>query len=122
MSFSEQLEMFASHVDRRNADLFHAVVFAAHESITLGSLITGAPGQPVQAGALRNSYQMSWDSQWTARVASALRYAWNIENAIRGSTTLTRRSKVGGFHSIALTVDGFTSLVEHVNRQLEGGA
>lgn len=43
-------------------DAFIGLAVAAKDSIQFGSPITGAPGQPVDTGYLRNSWQIGWDT------------------------------------------------------------
>jgi hypothetical protein len=123
MPFRMDLQRFQVKLDRRTLDVFHGTAFAAHRSITEGSPVTGAPGQPVRSGALRNSYQMAWESPLTVQIASALKYAEPIENGYwktgpLAGVQMTLRSQVGGFHSIKLTVAGFQKLVDQVNREV----
>ena len=45
--FADLLREFAAKVERRTQTVFLNTVSAAHESITIGSAVTGSPGQPV---------------------------------------------------------------------------
>jgi hypothetical protein len=123
MSFADDMRRAVRKADARFMKVFHGVAFAAHRSVTVGSPVTGAPGQPVRYGALRQSYQMAWLSPSRVEIASSLRYAGPIENGMWKSGRLSgvrmqRRSAVGGFHSIKLTVAGFQKLVDSVNREV----
>jgi len=69
-------------------------------SIKEGSGITGAPGQPVKTGRLRASWKSVRKNQWAFDVSSDAPYAEIIEYNTRGATL---RSRVGGFHSVAIT-------------------
>jgi len=117
VSFADDIKGFTQRTEARARRVFEGVVFEAHRSITLGSPLTGAPGQPVETGTLRNSYQIEWDrAAGSATVASEMRYARPIEDGISGHGTPIRfRSQVGGAHSIKLTVAGFGKIVAHVN-------
>lgn len=93
-------------------DVFRGVVVAAHESIVNGSPITGAPGQPVDTGALRASWQVAFDTPTSATISTNLEYAPVIEEGISHTgRPLTLRSAVGGFHSKRLTEIGMDLIV-----------
>lgn len=117
MSFSKDLRRFNEELDRRNRDVLAGTVAAVHESITEGSPITGAPGQPVQSGELKSSWQPIFESEAVAVVATDKPYARSIEDGIsyaHGGTPMQQRSPVGGFHSVKLTIAGFERLVANV--------
>lgn len=122
MAFASDVAEFQEKVRRRAQAVRHTAVFLAHESITKGSELTGSPGQPVQFGALRQSYQIEILSPTMSRIASALKYARSIEDLLsyaHGGTPITIRSKVGGGHSIKLTVANWTRIVEEANRRVD---
>ena len=55
MTFSDDLRRFVTTVRDNNRAVYVGVAAGAHESITVGSPITGAAGQPVDTGNLRAS-------------------------------------------------------------------
>lgn len=114
MTFSDDLARFTAKAEATTRRVFVGSVMEAHRSITVGSPITGAPGQPVDVGALRNSYAMSWDGPTVAEISSGMKYARVIEDGVRMGKPITLRSKVGGFHSVKATVAGFQKIVDHV--------
>jgi hypothetical protein len=115
MSFGDEVRSFAVAVQARNRRVFVNTASAVKDSITDGSNITGAPGQPVKSGVLKGSWILEFLSPTEARISSggaASAYNWQIEDGIswRGQP-LTLRSAVGGFHSVKLTVLNFDRLV-----------
>jgi hypothetical protein len=115
MSFADQVRSFSVKVEGVARDVFVNTVTATAESITDGSALTGAPGQPVDTGALKASWQTVFESPTSAVIGTNLVYAPLIEDGISGRTgqPLTLRSAVGGFHSVALTVLNFDRIVEN---------
>lgn len=121
MAFASDVDRWKQLVRNRARAVRMTAVFLTHESITVGSAITGAPGQPVQYGALRQSFQIEVLSPTMDRIASAKKYARSIEDLLsyaHGGTPLTIRSKVGGGHSIKMTVAAWTRIVEEANRRV----
>lgn len=112
MSFASDLAAFSGKLQKRANDVFVGTAIAVKDSVVNGSPITGAPGQPVDTGALKNSWQLTFESPTSALVASGgdgvESYNRVIEDNLRGAKL---RSAVGGFHSVALTVAGFDKLV-----------
>lgn len=96
---------------------FVGVVLEAHRSIKEGSELTGASGQPVQTGALRNSWVFEFPTQDSARISTNIEYAQPIEDGVGRFGPLTLRSAVGGFHSIAMTVANIDRIVQAVKRR-----
>ena len=99
------------------SDVFTQVAQEAQRSIVEGSEITGAPGQPVDTGHLKGSWQLVFDSPNTAIIGTNVVYAESIEDGLssaHGGTPMTLRSTTGGFHSVALTVAGFNRIVDVV--------
>lgn len=109
MSFDSDLSAFAQKLESRRKAVFINTASAVKDSIVNGSPITGAPGQPVDTGTLKNSWILAFDSPDTATVSTNIEYAPVIEDNVRGAVL---RSTVGGFHSVRLTVGGFTRLVD----------
>jgi hypothetical protein len=99
--------------------LFVGTTTEVQRSIVEGSEITGAPGQPVDTGALKASWIPEFVSESEWQTTTNLDYAPIIEDNLRGATL---RSPVGGFHSVKRTVAGFPRIVEHVAREVGGHA
>jgi len=118
-AFTDQLAAFQRKLDQRLNDVFVGTAVAVKGSIVDGSPITAAPGQPVDTGALKNSWQLNFETKTSALIfTGGLRYAEIIEYNVRGATL---RSAVGGFHSIAYTIAGFKRLVESEVAKVTGG-
>jgi hypothetical protein len=113
MSFSGDVQAFTRKVNGRSRDVFLGVADACMESIVEGSPITGAPGQPVDTGNLKTSWQERIEGD-KAFITTNVAYAPQIEDGTRAGRALTLRSQVGGFHSVRLTIAGFTRVVDAV--------
>jgi hypothetical protein len=59
MSFADDVRRFSLNVDTRINDVFLGCVQDAHAAIVVGSPLTGSPGQPVDTGYLRSSWQVA---------------------------------------------------------------
>lgn len=121
MSFESDLRMFTQKVATRSSELFAGTVTAVRDSVVEGSPITGAPGQPVDTGNLKASWQTTFPEMWIGQVATNTEYAPPIEEGVGPWGPMTLRSQVGGFHSVKLTIAGFDRLVEDETRKLTGG-
>ncbi len=111
--FNDQIRAFGLKVQGTTRAAFVNTVAATAASITDGSPITSAPGQPVDTGALKASWQTVFESPTSAIIGTNLVYAPLIEDGISGQgKPLTLRSQVGGFHSVALTALNFDKIVE----------
>ncbi len=120
ISFSEQMQQA---VQKARNDLMHLhgrVSVAAQNEVKFGGGVTGAPGQPLKSGALRNSYQLTFPTPTTSQIATDKPYARSIELGVGPHGPLTLRSSIGGFHSIALVVAGFDRLVANELAQMQG--
>lgn len=117
MSFSDDLRRFREDLKRKHDAVFAGVVTEVHRSIVEGSEITGAPGQPVETGHLRASWNTRFLGPHTAVISTNVEYAPIIEENLRGARF---RSKRGGAHSVALTVLGFQNIIDHVVRRVTG--
>lgn len=118
MSFERDLKQFLIKVESRVPAVALSVAVKAHASIKEGSPVTGAPGQPVDTGFLRNSWIIE-----PGRVQHVIRtnaeYAPRIEDGISESGSPMRlRSAVGGFHSVKLTIAGASALQAEALREL----
>lgn len=119
MSFADDIARFTLTVEATTKQHFVNIAAAVKDSITDGSPVTGAPGQPVNTGALKNSWQLAFDSPTSARISTKMAYAEAIEDGVGPHGPLTLRSAVGGFYSVRLTAAGFPKLVASV---VAGGA
>jgi hypothetical protein len=119
MSASEQVMRFSRKVETLSTAVFVDVANDVKESIVNGSPLTGAPGQPVDTGNLKSSWQLVFASTKAAIIGTNVKYARVIEDNTRGALL---RSKVGGFHSVKLTLQGFKRIVDAVARRHKDGA
>lgn len=112
MSISPPITDVVAMIRQRQQRLVVRVAENMHASIVWGSQVTAAPGQPVDTGDLKRSWQLTFQDASHARSASGLEYAPDIERAVGPHGKLTLRSAVGGFHSRDLTRTGFQRLVD----------
>jgi hypothetical protein len=103
---------FAATVQGYTQTVFVNSASAALDSITNGSAVTGAPGQPVDTGALKASYQLTFTSPKRFIITSPLPYALANEDGVNNGRPYIQRSPVGGRHSVALTVLGMQRIVD----------
>ncbi len=110
--FGDTVRSFGLEVSARNQRVFVNVAAAVKDSITDGSNLTGSPGQPVDTGNLKSSWQLTFPTPTEAQISTNVVYAPQIEDGVtwRG-TPITFRSSVGGAHSVKLTVLNFDRLV-----------
>lgn len=121
--FADGLKAFQVKAERVTSEVFVNSVSSAKDSITDGSTLTGAPGQPVDTGTLKASWQMVMESPTSAIIGTNLVYAPSIEDGVsyaHGGKPLVKRSEVGGWHSVALTIAGFQRLVAEEVRKAGG--
>lgn len=119
MTFDGQLKTFSETCFFRTREAFVETAQECLTSIQSGSAITAAPGQPVQTGALRASWQLTFPSESTALISTNIPYAPYIEDGMNTRGEFTLRSTVGGFHSVALTRAGFYRIVAFVATRLK---
>ena len=126
MSFRDGMGRVRLAVRARNRGVFVACVSEATRSIVEGSDLTGAPGQPVDTGNLKASWQTVFVASDRAVIGTNVEYARSIEDGVsyaHGGTPITIRSKVGGTHSVQRTVLNWDRIVAAaVMRAGEGGA
>lgn len=121
MSFGDDLRLFAQKVEGRQRDIFVGCVNEVRTSVVSGSPVTGAPGQPVDTGALLGSWRETFPEQWIGEVASYnIDYAEAIEEGVSWYGPMTLRSEVGGFHSVKMTRAAWQPLVDHVVKEVVG--
>lgn len=117
MSFASDVRAWTLKVETRTQDVFVNTASAALESIRSGSAVTGAPGQPVDTGNLKGSWNLTMESPTTALIQTNVAYAPAIEDGVGPHGPLTLRSTVGGFHSVALTRAGLPRIVDDETRK-----
>lgn len=139
MTFASDLAAFVAKLKARNQLVFVNTASAVKTSITEGSPTTGAPGQPVDTGTLKASWQLTWPSTTMAQISTNIAYARVIEDNSRssydpkgvqpdkkkepaGGTNRKGPSTVGGHHSVRYTVAGFERLVAVEVRRAGGGS
>jgi hypothetical protein len=121
MSFADDIRRFNVKVDKRAKALHDGVSDLAFSSIVEGSPVTGAPGQPVDTGNLKGSWQNIIEGPLTRFIVTNVIYAPIIEDGTRGGRTLTLRSRVGGWHSVKLTRAAWARMVEFVTQRITQG-
>ncbi len=123
MSFEDDCNEFSEKVEKRQAILFFDVANDLHNSIKEGDPITGSPGQPVDEGDLKASWQARHLEPFLFKTSTVQSYARQIEDGEREDASgqlkdLTLRSEVGGFHSVKITRVGFQKLVNAAAKRL----
>jgi hypothetical protein len=131
MTFSDEVRAWGEKVTRRAVDTVTETGVEVQRSVTEGSEITGAPGQPVDTGALVGSFIPNRVSEFVWETTTNLVYAPAVEEGIqepyyRDGKLITPRamqfqSPIGGAHSVALTVAGMQGIVDvSVERVTDG--
>lgn len=113
MSFSQDLVAFARLVEQRERDVFVRTTQEVARSVVEGSEVTGAPGSPVDTGALRGSWVGEFVSDHEWHLTTNVEYAPFVEDNV-GNVTF----KVGGPHGVKLTIAGFERIVEAVTDEV----
>lgn len=121
MGFRDDVNRFTVTVQARSQAVFVGVAAEVQRSITVGSEITNAPGQPVKTCRLRASWISEFLDANRWQTSTNVPYALPIERGVGPFGPLTLRSSVGGFHSVAITVSGFQSIVRFVNANTKSG-
>jgi len=114
MSFTGDLQAFQRLFEQRERDNFVDCATEVQRSMTEGSEITGAPGQPVDEGFLIGSWIPEFLSDRVWQTTTNAEYAPGIEDGVGPHGAITLRSAVGGFHSRKLTIAGWFRIVEVV--------
>jgi hypothetical protein len=117
MSARSDMEGIVLRIAAKNRAVFVLVATIVQLELTMGGPITGAPGQPVDTGALRASYIAAFLDERTWQTSTNLPYARGIEDGVGPHGALTLRSNVGGFHSIKLIRVGFPAIVSYAMRE-----
>jgi len=133
MSFAADVQRFVTIVQTRRKAVYVGTATAAHESIVRGRPETGAPGQPVDTGFLRNSWTIAIGPT-EAIIGTNVAYARVVEDngdrskynpsgvmpppkaPLAGRQRI--KSEVGGPHSVKLTVAGASRLQAAVLREM----
>lgn len=89
------------------------VVEECFESITEGSALTGAPGQPVRTGKTKAAWGKEDEGRFRTLIYNPLPHASKIEDGHQDIETPT-----GGPHSMKLTAAAFDRIVEDVVRRV----
>ncbi len=118
--FGAQVRRFAVDLEATTTAVFVNTAAAVHESIVNGSPITGAPGQPVDTGALKASFILDFRNATEAEISTNIEYAPYVEDGIAGKNDHPHY-RVGGPHSVKLTIAGAPQLLENEARKLGGG-
>lgn len=122
MSFDGDLDKFTRKVETKSQAVFIGVGEECLRSIVEGSEITGAPGQQVDTGALKGSWQRWFVSPTEQVIGTDSPYALQEEDGIsyaHGGKPIVQHSAVGGPHSAKLTVAGFPQIVEAVTARVD---
>lgn len=114
MSFADQLRNFAAKTKEDMGLIRSGVDAEMFTSVVDGSAITGAPGQPVHDGELRDSWKQEVSDTETV-TSTDVPYARAVEENIGNKVY-----KSGGPHSAALTVAGFPQIVAAVVSEVTG--
>lgn len=117
---AQDLKTWAAKVEANLHLIFLNTATAVRDSVVEGSPVTGAPGQPVDTGNLKSSWQLGFPEPGVAEISTHVEYAPAIEEGVGPHGPMTLRSQVGGFHSVALTRSNFDKLVEDVTRSTVG--
>lgn len=109
--FAAWLRNIALDLRYREEDCFANIAEHVMTSVLVGSPVTGAPGQPIDTGELIGSWTMTMSvpSRY-AKYESSAAHAEIIETNARGAKL---RSKVGGFHSVAITMANLNKIIAH---------
>jgi hypothetical protein len=133
MSGSEKVKQWIIRVHGQTQAAFVRAATLAHESIVNGSPITGAPGQPVDTGNLRASWQLFFESKESAIIGTNVEYAQAVEDGVgrdgqrakygQGNPAPGRArmgpSTRGGSHSLKLTRAGFNRILAQAARDVD---
>lgn len=121
MAFADDIAKFTVKLDRVGENLVPRIGQLTQQSIVEGSALTGAPGQPVDTGNLRNSWHLSFPEPGVAQITTHVEYAEVIEDGVGRYGPLRLRSAVGGFHSVKMTRMAFSRIVDHAVGTLMSG-
>lgn len=111
------LDRFAQKLEAFDVALLPEVGELMYESIVHGSALTGAPGQPVESGDLKMSWQISYPTETSVMVGSANEYALQNEVGVKhGGGPYRQRSARGGRFSVRMTAAAMQRIVDTAAR------
>jgi len=119
-TFADALAKFGAFAQAQVHDAFVLSTEEVRRSVVEGSPLTGAPGQPVDTGALARSWQDDFLSPTLWQIVATgvdpatgkkVGYAEIVEDNVRGVTFRNH-----GPHSVRLTRAGWPTIVAHVAR------
>jgi len=116
VSFANDMERALASIRRRFNALDEAVTDHVFRSITVGSPVTGAPGQPVDKGELLRSWKKVPDGANGSRIISTADHA----RAAEDGGGRRKRSKTGGSHSVRMTRLGWHRIVRFELERVKG--
>lgn len=131
MSFANDVRLWTEKTKQSVRQVVAESAQEAHRSITAGSELTGAPGQPIDTGKLYDSWKVKQLSEVQYLISTRLFYASIIEEGVRrgyktkrGRTVPAQRLtfRIGGPHSVALTRAGWPRIVDVVAARVAAGA
>jgi phage gpG-like protein len=117
---TDAVRVMLAQIHQTTAAIFEDVGMEAQRSIVEGSELTGAPGQPVDTGNLKTSWTRSYDSPTRQTIGTNVVYAPFIEDGVGPHGPLTLRSTLGGFHSIAHTLNRLQNVLDVVTKRHGG--
>ena len=116
----DAVRQMVAQIHAKTSAIFEDVGMEAQRSIVEGSELTGAPGQPVDTGNLKGSWSRWYDSPTKQTIGTNVVYAPAIEDGIGPHGPMTLRSQVGGFHSVAHTLNGLQRILDAVTTRHGG--
>lgn len=116
-TFAQQLNGWTEKVEFRTREMFTQTVSEIERSVKFGSEITGAPGQPVDTGFLRNSWGPIWVGPNNVVIGTNVEYARPIEDGTSRGRAMKLRSAVGGFHSVKITMSAVDRIMKYIVRK-----
>jgi hypothetical protein len=133
--FGKRVRDWTEQIERGLNDLHVNASEKVRDSVVIGSALTGAPGQPVDTGTLKNDWLAGFRfvAPLHAKLSTNMAYAPAIEDDnpsaydSRGrdrdkETTRPEggRSEVGGPHSVKLTVAGWKNIIRAAKQEVLG--
>lgn len=125
MSWSSPPTAFVDEALERLKRVHNAAFLEVKTSLTIGSDITGAKGQPVDEFNLRESFIEERPSDYVSEVSTNAAYAQSIEDGInygnleqgylptKPMQLRYLRGPIGQFHNREATIQGWGAIVEH---------
>jgi len=130
-NWESKLREFQAKIERRINDIHINCAEQIRDSIKDGSTTTGAPGQPVDSGYLKNSWQLVFPTKLMARITTNVAYAPAIEENTPFAydpagvdrpkdmpLSPIGVSEVGGSHSVKQTRVGFQRIADRAVREV----